>query len=835
MVFIGRRTELSQLVDAMHGDDCRMLVLGEAGIGKTRLVTEAATAAQVPLRAGGGLSMLSWMPFLPLRRALDEVGDDRLWRGDAHAAAQRVEDRLGTAALFVDDLHWTDPETIAALLVLVGRVPLVVASRAEGAGARAIEQLQDAGFRTLELAPLAPEDTRRLAQSVKPGLPDHEAEAIAARGGGNPFAVEELARGDGHARSLALSIGARVDALGEAARHDLGLLALAGRPIRSDALADPAVLVRAGMATTGGGRTAIRHALLGGIVSERLSAEDAMRLHAELAARMDDPGEAARHWQLAGEHERSYAAALVAVEAAATAGERSRHLVTAARSASPQTEPDLLLRAAGAAVEAGEYDACGDILTGLPDRPELQAQAHWLRGLAARESGDLEEWLRQLEAGLAIAPADTPPSVALAVESARRAIFVEQDLDTARTLAEQALHEADRLRAHRALARATLGTALYFQNDRRWLRVWPEAIAIAREEHDFLSEVVAANNLVSAHESSGDPAEAARIADELIERSASSGMERWRRYFAAVKLNLVMHAGDAPQVDQIAPRMLAQPLPSRGRGSVAQSWGLALLDLARYDEAMEIADEELPGSLYPSSRHHLRAAAFDATGRSHEALGELAPFLELAEDQHRLAFAAPVFHWAALHAAASSPELPDMQAAFEVPMLRGVPRELSAIHALRDEDGTDTAVSLFDEAAALWAPYHRRGELRCRIAAAQALASRSEGDDVAQALGRLDEIERIARPLGRRAELDAIARMRRALGVRTPAPTEQHGALLTVRERQVLEYVMRGLSDAAIATRLGISARTVESHVVAARRKLGAATRDQAAALAMRS
>ena len=57
---------------------------------------------------------------------------------------------------------------------------------------------------------------------------------------------------------------------------------------------------------------------------------------------------------------------------------------------------------------------------------------------------------------------------------------------------------------------------------------------------------------------------------------------------------------------------------------------------------------------------------------------------------------------------------------------------------------------------------------------------------------------------------------------------------LSNRERQCLEYVPMGLSDIQIAARLNISRSTAKYHVEQARRKLGARTRAQAVALAVR-
>jgi LuxR family quorum sensing-dependent transcriptional regulator len=58
--------------------------------------------------------------------------------------------------------------------------------------------------------------------------------------------------------------------------------------------------------------------------------------------------------------------------------------------------------------------------------------------------------------------------------------------------------------------------------------------------------------------------------------------------------------------------------------------------------------------------------------------------------------------------------------------------------------------------------------------------------------------------------------------------------LLTAREREVLSWVAAGKSAAQISQALKISKRTVDEHSQTAARKLGAANRTQAVAIAMR-
>jgi DNA-binding NarL/FixJ family response regulator len=65
----------------------------------------------------------------------------------------------------------------------------------------------------------------------------------------------------------------------------------------------------------------------------------------------------------------------------------------------------------------------------------------------------------------------------------------------------------------------------------------------------------------------------------------------------------------------------------------------------------------------------------------------------------------------------------------------------------------------------------------------------------------------------------------RRMASATGAPDEPHRPALTERETEVLRMVAKGLSAKQIATRLGLSHRTVENHVQATLRKLQLANR----------
>jgi len=81
-------------------------------------------------------------------------------------------------------------------------------------------------------------------------------------------------------------------------------------------------------------------------------------------------------------------------------------------------------------------------------------------------------------------------------------------------------------------------------------------------------------------------------------------------------------------------------------------------------------------------------------------------------------------------------------------------------------------------------------------------------------------------------EKDAIGALgRMARHAREGADLE---ASLTTRQQQVLEFLSQGRTVSQIASRLGISPRTVETHVATLYRRLGVKTRVQAVSQAAR-
>jgi class 3 adenylate cyclase len=240
--FIGRDRELERLGDAYRAtvDQRRprlVTILGDAGVGKTRLVRELweqlPEQRPEPLRRTGrclsyGTGTAYWALGEVLREHLGllesdapEVALDRLGAReilgltlgldvarDLHplAARDRFQDAWAEfltdlvaerpAVLLIEDVHWAETQLLDLLEYVLGRAegPLlvIVTARPEllehrpGWGARA-------GGELLELEPLSAQDcVRMLDEMLAGGLPFELGELVVERAEGNPFFVEEL-------------------------------------------------------------------------------------------------------------------------------------------------------------------------------------------------------------------------------------------------------------------------------------------------------------------------------------------------------------------------------------------------------------------------------------------------------------------------------------------------------------------------------------------------------------------------------------------------------------------------------------------------------------------
>src|SRR6516164_5574449 len=98
--FVGRESELSRLLGALGGDARLVLVVGDAGVGKTRFVGEGIARAEamgMTMVRGECLRLSGTLPLLPVADALGALGlrSGGLLAAALDAAPGYVRDELG--------------------------------------------------------------------------------------------------------------------------------------------------------------------------------------------------------------------------------------------------------------------------------------------------------------------------------------------------------------------------------------------------------------------------------------------------------------------------------------------------------------------------------------------------------------------------------------------------------------------------------------------------------------------------------------------------------------------------------------------------------------------
>jgi transcriptional regulator with XRE-family HTH domain len=240
--FVGRRAELDRLCRLWDEAAVRggmVTVVGEPGIGKTRLAAEAArrAASDGALVLAGRCDEHVVLPYGPVAECLRHLAAGPLDRSPgAHELAELLPELTGTAPhpaawrgdgrpelpvavstaladvaratrllLVVDDLHWADRPTILVVRHLARTAPpglLVLATYQDSEVppgsllAATLADLRRAGVvEAVRLGGLGLEDVAELLARLdrgppRPGL----ARSVLERTGGNPFFVEEVLR-----------------------------------------------------------------------------------------------------------------------------------------------------------------------------------------------------------------------------------------------------------------------------------------------------------------------------------------------------------------------------------------------------------------------------------------------------------------------------------------------------------------------------------------------------------------------------------------------------------------------------------------------------------------
>lgn len=833
-MLLGRTRELEQLGHALDADR-PTVVAGESGVGKTALLRAAVARDGRPHFDGGALSTLSWLDYHALDRAIGRP----VTGGDAAAVAAEVERAVAHGVLVLDDLQWATPPTLEVVSLIAGRVAVLVGLRTGKTSADLVlERLNAAGFDTVALPGLSRPDAVALVRQIRPELGPVAAGRLADRAGGNPLLVRELAASGEPSASMRLAIQARLRGLDPAAQQAFAVLALLGRPVAVDLLGRDAVntLWDADLAVwSGTEQIEIRHALLGEVAVTDLDEDRRQQLHSIIANQIiDEPAEAARHHAHAGEQQAAYAKALAAADLSSRPGERASHLALAASCAHGPEAISLQLEAAYALEEAHDWPALSQVLDQLAAAPpRARAAAALLRARASWRAGDPESVRAAITEGLDLVRGNGDDiEVKLLIEQGRIPIFLDRDGKAAVRQTTSALELATRSGVEVPRALYLHGTALYIADDPAAPEFLMQAVDLARESDDLGTELLAANNLIAFHESGGNPAVARDLAEQYVERSRARGLAVWERSFRVALSNLDFHAGRYDAVLATADELLDLPLEVRARDSVIEQLCIALVDLGRIDEALrriEAEPDRAEDWTWQRQVRWVRCEAALAGGQPRQARRYAEDLLNGPESDHNIDFARVSVAWASYDLDQKPTEYSSGSGDPAIAMLAAIPHEVDGVAHLQ-RGRADAAVEEFDRATELWSTYHQRGELRCRWAAGEAARRAGHTD----AVERLLDAERHCGAAGMLPLTNRVQRSLRAVGVnRSAARRRTSSQLLTSRQREVLELVAAGLTNAEIAARLGVSRHTVVSQLSSASIKLGAGTRGQAAALAM--
>ena len=789
-------------------------VVGEPGIGKsTRLMQAIST---IPHVLGQSLPSLATIAYAPLSHALQH------WlTGSPDDVVAEVVPHLGLRLLVLEDVQWADPQTIEVLSGLVGRVRIVLSCR-DRSSLPVVP-----GLAVFEIQPLSPRAAQALARRLHPELDEQRRRQLVAAAAGNPLLLNALVAGMDVSPTLAGALAARLGNLDQGERDVLGRMALFGR-------AAPIVIVgtlddrrSAGLVATTGGLSDFTHPLIADTILALLDDSSRLRLHADLASRADD-GDAARHYMAIGD--RTAAADCAERAASLVAAPERADLLSLATLARGDAAPHRLrLDTAASLLGASrplDSDAVAATVHGGRSCDNAEAllyrsQAAWLRGDTAAAAALCSA------ARAEVATSPTEPIVAIiVVEQAQQLVRTRIGDPALVDMARAALELAETACIHVAKARSVLGLALAHTGCDGWDEHYRAAAEIARAEGDLEQEFAALYWLVSALGLYGPMQSAWEIGEELLVRTQQIGAQRWHNHFLAAYAVHRFGTGTAP--DDLVPRvrhLIEQDPMFRNRAQLDLALSVGLTDRGQFDAAADVIAEGRRFIRNDEDRSLLCVAQCElawATGADEAlrtALNDLATCRSGFFGMNAFAESAAIY--LGLEQADEQP-IPRFRSGL-MPNVDVVATEHIGFDHWRTGNPT-AAMATFVTASDEWS---RRGfprfAARARLGAGQiARLGRVGGADrhcaVAADMAKQYKLAPILRAVDREHALHAQSSLR---------------AALTPREFEVLDLVADGFTTTTIANRLGLQRSTVESHVVSARRKLGASTRAQVALIVL--
>jgi len=845
-------TLFEALSDARLGHGRVVLVAGEAGAGKTSLARgfceAVADRARILVGACDPLSTPRPLgPFLDVveadgvlvelmhggARPADVFGPVRAWLGEE------------PTVLVLEDLHWGDEATLDALRLLTRRiedVPVLVVGTFRDDGLPRAHPMRillgdlatAASVDRLALAPLSHEAVRELAVGH-----DVDVDVLYRTTEGNPFFVTEvLASGaTGVPATVRDAVLARSAGLDPAALDLLEAIALVpprAEPWLLDAIAGDSLdriedCVSSGLVASDERGVSFRHELARlatvGVTPATRRRAIHRRVLAALAGRPNqelDHARLAHHAEAAGD---AAAVLLYAPEAARRAAATGAYREAAAQYAralrfgatlGPGERAELLEgRSRACYLADDQLEAIDVIREAIRCRREQQAPVKEARALS-----ELADYLRcrgmltasddalRRAADLARGEPEKPEHAYILYGVGR--FGLHGGLDAALEHSKQAIEIGERFGDEYVVAhaRVTVATAIGFRNLDKGLALLDDAAQRAERHGQIEAAVRAMNNMgvVCVEWDRYDLAET--YLEAGLERCAEHTSDLWRISMLQLSALSYLAQGRFDEATQKATAILEDPRESPSPHHTALVV-LALVRARRGDpgarDALDaIADVDVSPDDVETLIEGAEADAEiawlerrpDAVAAATDTCLQLARDADSTEAVCRLAF------WRRL-------------AGIET----AVPEDASGPHAL-------ALAGRWEQAAEEWT---RRGQPY------EAALARSQTGDVDALRRAHTELQRLgARPLAAMVARELRERGARDVPRGPRATTRANGAELTPREREVLELLAGGLRNAEIAERLFLSTRTVDHHVSAIRRKLGARTRGEAVATASR-
>jgi DNA-binding CsgD family transcriptional regulator len=846
--------ELGGVLAATAGGGRVVLVAGEAGIGKSALVRRFTER-----HSGDARFLLGACDPLLTPRALGPLHDLGRQAGGRLAellAAGSPREQLFAALLdeldqgarpqvvVVEDAHWADEATLD-LLVFLGRrmertrALLIVTYRDDELGVdhplrAVIGRLPPEAVRRVKLEPLSEAAVAELARRA--GRP---AAGLRDLTGGNPLLVTEVlaAGADGVPMTVRDLVLARFGGLPADAQEVVRLVAVV--PTRAElwlleqALAPPPsaveVGVSAGLLVAGAEGVGFRHELLRQAVEGSLSPlarrELNRRVLEVLAAapeRRVDLARLVHHAREAGDVGAVLRYAPEAArQAAAVAAHREavghyRALLAHAEEIPVAARAELLeaysveAYLSGLSAEAVSARQAAVALREAAGDPEKLGQS--LRWLSRMHWWDGNRQEAEAAAARAIAVLETRPSgrqLAMAYSNQSQLDMLAHRVEAAMRWAGQAIELARRLDDRETLAHAltNIGSARLQGGDLGGRAELEEAfeVAVAAGLEDHAARAV--GNLATISAEIRDH-HARQDLDRALAYVQAQELSGWVQHVHGHRARVRLDQGDWAGAEQDARAALAEQVQGGAR-MVDALVPLGLLQARRGDPDAAATLQEATERAFATGELQWLAPVAAARaehawlhGDDRRAAEEAEGVLALAVQAAHRWFAGELAVWLRL---AGAP--------VEVPAMAAEPHRLLLAGDWR------AAADAWREAGY---PYQQALALSCGDqdeALLEALA-------LLDGLGARQTAQRVRRQLRRRGTLRVPRGPIRA--------TAANPAGLTGRQVEVLGLLAEGLTDAEIAGRLSLSAKTVGHHVSALLAKLGVTSRRQAAAAARR-